>query len=60
MFSRRRNIVRFLLFVILCAPSPLAQAADKLVALYSSHAVPYVDAVGCRRAGSAQKIRYRF
>jgi NitT/TauT family transport system substrate-binding protein len=55
MFSRRLNIVRFLLFVILCAPSPLAQAADKIVALYSSHAVPYVMPWVAEELGALKK-----
>ena len=55
MFSRRLNIVRFLLFVILCAPSPLAHAADKIVALYSSHAVPYVMPWVAEELGALKK-----
>jgi ABC-type nitrate/sulfonate/bicarbonate transport system substrate-binding protein len=55
MSSRRLNVVRFLFFVLLCAPSPLVQAADKVVALYSSHAVPYVMPWVAEELGALKK-----
>ena len=55
MSSCRRNAVCCLLLIILCATSPLAQAADKIVALYSSHAVPYVMPWVAEEMGALKK-----
>jgi NitT/TauT family transport system substrate-binding protein len=56
MSSRRLNVVRYLLLAILCAAAcPLAQAADKIVALYSSHAVPYVMPWVAEELGALKK-----
>ena len=53
---RRLKVVRWLLLVIFCAAaSPLAQAVDKIVALYSSHAVPYVMPWVAEELGALKK-----
>jgi len=56
MSSCRLNIVRCLFLVIFCvAACPLAPAADKIVALYSSHAVPYVMPWVAEQLGALKK-----
>ena len=56
MSSRRLKVVRCLFFAALCtATSRLAQAADKIVALYSSHAVPYVMPWVAEELGALKK-----
>jgi ABC-type nitrate/sulfonate/bicarbonate transport system substrate-binding protein len=55
MSSRRLKVITFFLLVILCALSAIVQAADKMVALYSSHAVPYVMPWVAEELGALKK-----